>query len=133
MQEGKVYKHFKYRIAKETAQSDFFLSYMDNAFGQTRFVYNHLKEHVDKLLDLGERLPSRFTLYSFINNVLKTKYPWLKGTVDKYYFSHIANYIHDAYIAFLCGRSGRPRFKSKTRPFRSVTTNNSSGSSFKLD
>ncbi|MBU3827075.1 MAG: transposase [Candidatus Anaerobiospirillum merdipullorum] len=71
--------------------------------------------------------------YSFINNVLKTKYPWLKGTVDKYYFSHIADYIHDAYIAFLCGRSGRPRFKSKTRPIRSVTTNNSSGSSFKLD
>ena len=91
-----VIKAFKYRIKDESVNAEF-LQYVAAAFGQTRFVYNQLHDYIDKKLEQVQRLPSRIDLNNYVNRVLKKKYEWLKGLVDKFYFTHTVYEIHDAY------------------------------------
>ena len=65
-------KAFKYRIAESTAADAGFLQYAAAAFGQTRFVWNQLKDYIDGLLKQKQRLPSRIDLnnLNFGGNVL---------------------------------------------------------------
>ena len=67
-------KAFKYQVADSTASDPYFLQYMDNAFGQARFVWNQLKEYIDAQLKLGEFLPSRIDLNNYVNRHLKKQH-----------------------------------------------------------
>ena len=115
-------KAFKYRIAESTADAGF-LQYAAAAFGQTRFVWNQLKDYIDGLLKQKQRLPSRIDLNNYVNRVLKKEYSWLSGSVDKFYFTHTVYEIHAAYEAYLRGDRGRPHFRCKYDEVQTVTTN----------
>ena len=96
MKEGCFIRAYKYWIVPETAQSEPFLKGVANAFGQTRFVYNKLKDYVDKKLDNREKLPSKTDLNNYVNRKLKKQHPFLRGSVDKFCFTHAAYQLHDA-------------------------------------
>lgn len=111
-------KAFKYRIAESTAADAGFLQYMADAFGQTRFVWNQLKDHIDGLLRQKRPLPSRIDLNNYVNRVLKKQYPWLSGSVDKFYFTHTVCEIHAACQAYIKGDRGEPHFRAGILPCR---------------
>lgn len=115
-------KAFKYRIAESTAADAGFLQYMADAFGQTRFVWNQLKDHIDGLLRQKRHLPSRIDLNNYVNRVLKKQYPWLSGSVDKFYFTHTVCEIHAACQAYIKGDRGEPHFRRRHSPVQTVTT-----------
>lgn len=106
MKEGYFIRAYKYWIVPETAQSEPFLKGVANAFGQTRFVYNKLKDYVDKKLDNREKLPSKIDLNNYVNRKLKKQHPFFRSNVDKFCFTHAAYQLHDAYSAFLEGKRG---------------------------
>ncbi len=123
MKEGCFIRAYKYWIVPETAQSEPFLKGVANAFGQTRFVYNKLKDYVDRKLDNREKLPSKTDLNNYVNRKLKKQHPFLRGSVDKFCFTHAAYQLHDAYSAFLEGKRGQPHFRKKSDSVQSFTTN----------
>ena len=122
MKEGSDIMAFKYWITPETADSQPFLEGVADAFGQTRFVYNKLKDYVDKKLAGHEKLPGRFELNNYVNRVLKKQYPFLKGKVDKFCFTHTVYELHAAYSAYLEDRRGKPHFRKKHAPVQTFTT-----------
>lgn len=121
-----IIKAFKYRIKDESVNAEF-LQYIAEAFGQTRFVYNQLHDYINKKLEQGHRLPSRNDLNNYVNRVLKKQYEWLKGSVDKFYFTHAAYEIHDAYQEYLKGSRGEPKFRRKYATRQTVTTDYTNG------
>ena len=66
MKEGCDIIAFKYWITPETVNSQPFLEGVANPFGQTRFVWNSLKDYVDKKLANHEKLPSKIALLNLI-------------------------------------------------------------------
>ncbi len=127
MQKSYFILGFKYRIADKTAKSEAFCDYFDNAVGQSRFVYNAVKESIDKKQENHASFPSKAELSRYLYQDLKVKNPWLKVTVDKFALEKALDEDCSAYAAFLKSQRRRPKFRSKYHSPQSFGTKITNG------
>ncbi len=100
--------------------------------GQVRFVFNQLKEIMDKdyhyLKSRG--LQPKLVNRKYLNvrlNELKFNYKWLKGS-DSTSLQAVFDVLIDSFIRFFKKLSGFPKYKSKKNPVQSFKLKNNSNS-----
>ena len=77
-----------------------------------RFVYNKVLTFKFDLYDTEKISTSWVVCASYVNNVLKNDYPWLRE-VDKYALSNAVLNVNAAFVNFYNKRTNYPKFKKK--------------------
>ena len=111
-------KAVRYRIYPNTKQ----IVLLANFFGCVRKVYNLFLDIQNKRYKNNKKYMSKNDMNDFCNNVLKSKYPYLK-IPDKFALTNSIYNLDAAFKNFFEGRSKYPNFKSKSKSRRSYTTN----------
>ncbi|MGI6154795.1 MAG: helix-turn-helix domain-containing protein [Enterococcus sp.] len=103
-----VLKAYRFKIYPDEAQKQFFMA----TFGCVRFTYNHL------LVASQQKKEQKLTPAK-----LKKDYPFLKET-DSLALANAQRNLEKAFRRYFTGKSDFPKFKHKSNPWQSYTTNN---------
>jgi len=100
--------------------------------GQVRFVFNQLKETMDRDYHYiqSRGLQPKLINRKYLNirlNELKADYQWL-GESDSTSLQAVFDVLIDSFIRFFKGLSGFPKYKSKKNPVQSIKLKNSHSS-----
>jgi len=100
--------------------------------GQVRFVFNQLKEIMDRDYHYirSRGLQPKLVNRKYLNirlNELKSGYEWLRES-DSTSLQAVFDVLIDSFIRFFKGLSGFPKYKSKKNPVQSIKLKNSHSS-----
>ena len=113
-----IYKGYKYRIYPTNKQKEYF----EQAFGATRFVYNHFLELQEERYKNGEKCLGRFDCQKLLSQMKrKDEYSWLKA-IDRGTTRQAVVNLDEAYRRFFNGLSNKPHYHSKRGHTQSFTT-----------
>lgn len=111
-------KAYKYRIYPSKEQEVL----IQKTFGCVRFVYNKMLVYKKETYETEKKSLSKFDCNSYVTNVLKKEYDWLRE-VDKFSLNNAVINMDAAYQKFFKEHAGYPKFKSKHNHRKSYTTN----------
>lgn len=113
-----IYKGYKYRIYPTNKQKEYF----EQAFGATRFVYNHFLELQEERYKNGEKYLGRFDCFKLLTQLKqKDEYSWLKD-IDRGITRQAVSNLDEAYRRFFNGLSSKPCYHLKRGHIQSFTT-----------
>ena len=113
---------YKYRIYPNNMQKE----QINKTFGCVRFVYNNILSYRKEMYEKENKNLSKLDCNNYCNQVLKTKYVWLKE-VDKFALTNSIYDMNNAYNKFFKENAGYPKYKSKHSNHKSYTTNYTNG------
>lgn len=95
-------------------------SLIEQTFGCSRFVYNHMLDRATKMYKRRGESFGRFDMNYALTD-LKKYYPWLSD-VDSTALTATVDNLNNARQAFFKHNAGYPKFKSKKNPVKSYTS-----------
>jgi len=115
-----VIKSYKVRIYPNKTVREF----LYRNIGQVRFVFNQLKEIMDRdyYYIRSRGLQPNLVNRKYLNvrlNELKANYQWLRES-DSTSLQAVFDVLIDSFIRFFKGLSGFPKYKSKRNPVQSI-------------
>lgn len=115
-------KAYKFRIYPNNEQQ----IQINKTFGCVRFVYNNILSYKKEIYEKEQKCLNKVDCNNYCNNVLKSKYVWLKE-VDKFALTNSIYNMDNAYKKFFKENAGYPKYKSKHNNHKSYTTNYTNG------